>query len=50
MLDLNQLRKEMACYMAQENSRGSLDAALFHVLKMAYAQGLKDGRAENANA
>ena len=44
MLDLNDLRKEMARYMAEENERGSIDAALFHVLKLAYKQGASDGR------
>ena len=42
MLDLNALRKEMARYMAEENYRGSIDAALFHVLKLAYNQGVID--------
>ena len=41
MLDLNSLRKEMARYMVEENSKGSLDAALFHILKIVHnnAQG-----------
>ena len=42
MLDLNKLRKEFARYMLEENSRGSLDAALFMVLKLAYRQGVED--------
>lgn len=42
MLDLNQLRKEFARYMTEENTRGSLDAALFHVLRIAYEAGRKD--------
>lgn len=43
MLELNALRKEFARYMTEENARGSMDAALFHVLKLAYEEGMRDG-------
>jgi hypothetical protein len=46
MLDLNALRKEFARYMAEENQRGSLDAALFHVLKITYKQAQDELRHE----
>lgn len=42
-LDLNELRLGMAEYMAQ-HPRGSLDSAIFHAFKVAYAKGLEDGR------
>lgn len=41
MLDLNDLRHEMARYMI-DHPRGSLDSAILHVLNLAYAQGLRD--------
>lgn len=44
MLDLDKLRKEFARYMLEENQRGSMDAGLFHVLKLAYKEGEAHGR------
>lgn len=43
MLSLNDMRKEVARYMLEENRRSSLDAAIFHVFKIAYTKGYEDG-------
>lgn len=44
MLNLNDLRREFARYVVEENQRGSFDAALFHILKIAYQKGRDDER------
>lgn len=43
MIELNDIRAEMAAYMA-EHPRGSLDSALFYVCKMVYAAGYSHGK------
>lgn len=44
MIDGNVLRAEYARYLHEHtHTRWGLDAALMHVCKMAYEQGLKDG-------
>ena len=46
MLDGNDLRAEFARYLTEHtHTRWGLDAALMHVCKIAYDQGLQDGRA-----
>ena len=46
MLDGNDLRAEFARYLTEHtHTRWGLDAALMHVCKIAYSQGLQDGRA-----
>jgi hypothetical protein len=42
------MRHEMARYMS-EHSRGSLDSAIFHVLKIAYEQGVADAKGCDEN-
>ena len=45
MLDGNDLRAEFARYLTEHtHTRWGLDAALMHVCRIAYDQGLKDGR------
>lgn len=43
MLDLNQIRREFAAFMAADPTRWRMDAALAHVCEMAYRKGLEDG-------
>lgn len=43
MIDLNTIRHEMAQYML-EHPRGSLDSAIFHVVKLAYNMGVNDSK------
>lgn len=43
MLDLNKLRRTMGEHMVS-HPRGSMDSALFTVLKLAYSQGVEDGK------
>ena len=44
MIDGNKLRAEFGKYLTEHtHTRWGLDAALMHVCKMAYQQGLKDG-------
>lgn len=46
MLDGNDLRAEFARYLTEHtHTRWGLDAALMHVCRIAYDQGLQDGRA-----
>lgn len=42
MLSLDDIRHEMAEYMIG-HPRGSLDSAIFHVVKQVYERGLQDG-------
>lgn len=44
MLDLNHIRKEFADYLAADPTRFRMDAALAHVVTIAYQQGINDGR------
>lgn len=45
MLDGNDLRAEFARYLTEHtHTRWGLDAALMHVCRIAYDQGLQDGR------
>jgi len=45
MLDLNQLRRQFAEQLADKDfDKGSFDAALFSVARIAYEKGLEDGR------
>lgn len=45
MLDINNIRKEMADYLSSHAShRHSLDAAVMHVVQLAYRQGMNDER------
>lgn len=45
MLDLNQVRKDFAEYLASNaNKRHSLDAALMHVVENAYQKGMDDAQ------
>lgn len=47
MLDINHIRAELARELADTAShRHSLDAAVMHVVEIAYRRGLEDGRAE----
>lgn len=49
MLDINTIRLELAEHLAGTAShRHSLDAAVMHVIEIAYRRGLEDGRAEAA--
>lgn len=46
MLDGNDLRAEFARYLTEHtHTRWGLDAALMHVCRIAYDQGMKDGQA-----
>lgn len=45
MLDINHIRREMADYLAANAShRHSLDAAVMHVVQLAYQQGMQDAQ------
>lgn len=45
MLDGNDLRAEFARYLTEHtHTRWGLDAALMHVCRIAYDQGVKDGQ------
>ena len=45
MLDGNDLRAEFARYLTEHtHTRWGLDAALMHVCRIAYDQGMKDGQ------
>jgi hypothetical protein len=45
MLDGNDLRAEFARYLTEHtHTRWGLDAALMHVCRIAYDQGMKDAR------
>ena len=45
MLDLNQIRKDFADYLASNaNKRHSLDAALMFVVEKAYQKGMDDSQ------
>lgn len=46
MLDGNDLRAEFARYLTEHtHTRWGLDAALMHVCRIAYDQGMRDGQA-----
>jgi hypothetical protein len=46
VIDGNELRTEFARYLSEHtHTRWGLDAALMHVCKIAYQQGVKDGKA-----
>lgn len=46
MLDINDIRAQMADYLATNAAhRHSLDAAVMHVVQIAYQQGMQDGAA-----
>lgn len=46
MLDLNALHDEFAKYLQQHTGdKRSMDSALIHACRLAYEQGLKDGKA-----
>ena len=44
MIDLNNVRKEFAAFLSADPGRFRMDAALAHVVTMAYQQGIKDAR------
>ena len=44
MLDLNQIRREFAEFLAQDPTRFRIDAALAHVVTRAYQQGIQDAQ------
>lgn len=45
MLDINHIRREMADYLAANAChRHSLDAAVMHVVQLAYQQGIRDAQ------
>ena len=44
MIDLNNVRKEFAAFISSDPGRFRMDAALAHVVTMAYQQGIKDAR------
>jgi len=44
MLDLNQIRREFAEFLAQDPTRFRMDAALAHVVTRAYQQGIQDAQ------
>lgn len=45
MLDINEIRRRMAEYLAENAShRHSLDAAVMHVVQIAYQQGIRDAQ------
>lgn len=47
MLDLNKIRKEFAEFLSQDpRARWRMDAALAHVVEIAYRRGIEDGKAE----
>lgn len=51
MIDGNHLRAEFARYLNEHTrTRWGLDAALMHVCKIAYDQGLQDGASEQQPA
>ncbi len=43
MIDLNTIRAEFARRLSADSTRFSMDAALAHVVEMAYRQGIQDG-------
>ena len=44
MLDINEIRRQMAEYLAANAAhRHSIDAAVMHVVQIAYQQGMADG-------
>lgn len=43
MLDLNEIRAEFATFLAEDPTRFRMDAALAHVVTMAYQRGVADG-------
>ena len=45
MIDLNNVRKEFAAFLSADPGRFRMDAALAHVVTMAYQQGIKDAQA-----
>lgn len=45
MIDLNNVRKEFAAFLSADPGRFRRDAALAHVVTMAYQQGIKDAQA-----
>lgn len=48
MLDLNAIRTEFAAFLARDPTRWRMDAALAHVVTVAYQQGLADERLAHA--
>jgi dissimilatory sulfite reductase (desulfoviridin) alpha/beta subunit len=45
MLDINHIRAELAAHLADKaHLRHSLDAAVMHVVQLAYQQGMHDGQ------
>ena len=47
-LDIDEVRAEMAKFLsANSNKRHSLDAALMHVVKLAFEEGLRIGKEMN---
>lgn len=50
MLDMNDIRRQMAEYLAENAShRHSIDAAVMHVVQIAYRKGMADAVRENDN-
>lgn len=50
MLDLNYIRQEFAEFLAKDPTRWRMDAALAHVVQLAYQRGLEDGKDRAAPA
>lgn len=44
MIDLNKMREEFARFLSEDPTRFRMDAALAHVLRMAYQQGIEDAK------
>ncbi len=49
MIDLNQIRQEFADFLAKDPTRWRMDAALAHVVELAYRQGLADAAQTEIN-
>lgn len=45
MLDLNDIRTEFASFLAKDPTKWRMDAALAHVVQLAYRKGLADAKA-----
>lgn len=50
MLDLNRIRKEFADFLSADPTRFRMDAALAHVVTIAYQQGINDGGHGNTSS